>query len=60
MQDADDSKREAHELIRELMYLEHKCNSVHSFGGAMARMGIWRPRIEAIEAELKRRANESK
>ena len=43
------------ELMRELDYLRHKCATVASFGGAMARAGIWQPRIRAIEAELQAR-----
>ena len=43
------------ELMRELDYLRHKCGTVASFGGAMARRHLWEPRIAAIQTELSAR-----
>lgn len=39
----------------ELALLMHKCATVASFGGSMARQYAWKPRIAVLQAELERR-----
>lgn len=39
----------------ELAVLVHKCATVASFGGSMARRYAWQPRIAVLQAELARR-----
>lgn len=39
----------------ELAVLVHKCATVASFGGSMARRYAWQPRIAVLQVELARR-----
>lgn len=39
----------------EIAALMHKCATVASFGGSMARRYAWEPRIAVLQAELARR-----
>lgn len=42
-------------ILAELAVLAHKCATVASFGGGLARRYAWEPRMAELKAELARR-----
>jgi hypothetical protein len=42
-------------ILTEVRVLEHKCATVASFGGSMARRYAWLPRLSVLRRELSRR-----